>query len=311
MGIVLLAAAALLLLPLITALYYHESPVPFLIAMGAAVVPGLPLAFLKPKRSLYTAREGFVIVGAGWIILSLIAALPFTLSGDIPSYLDAVFETVSGLTTTGSTILNDVEALSRGVQFWRLFCHWIGGMGILVFIMAVLPMAGNRSMHIMRAEVPGPTVGKLVPRARQTARILYLLYLILTLVETALLKLGGLRGFAAVKAAHGRHRRVLGLQGLGFDVLQHVDRVVVGNMNHARVDRHGRGGGAGAAAGTFEAETEPLYRQRGLCDRGRGVDHPVADRGTALYPQRRHSQLSGRGVRDRLRSHHHRLHYFK
>ena len=197
-GIVLLAAAALLLLPLITALYYHESPVPFLIAMAAAVVPGLPLALLKPKRNLYTAREGFVIVGAGWIILSLIAALPFTLSGDIPSYLDAVFETVSGLTTTGSTILNDVEALSRGVQFWRLFCHWIGGMGILVFIMAVLPMAGNRSMHIMRAEVPGPTVGKLVPRARQTARILYLLYLILTLVETALLKIGGMSFFDAL-----------------------------------------------------------------------------------------------------------------
>ena len=198
MGIVLLAAAALLLLPLITALYYHESPVPFLIAMAAAVVPGLPLALLKPKRNLYTAREGFVIVGAGWIILSLIAALPFTLSGDIPSYLDAVFETVSGLTTTGSTILNDVEALSRGVQFWRLFCHWIGGMGILVFIMAVLPLAGNRSMHIMRAEVPGPTVGKLVPRARQTARILYLLYLILTLVETALLKIGGMSFFDAL-----------------------------------------------------------------------------------------------------------------
>ncbi len=197
-GIVLLAAAALLLLPLITALYYHESPVPFLIAMAAAVVPGLPLALLKPKRNLYTAREGFVIVGAGWIILSLIAALPFTLSGDIPSYLDAVFETVSGLTTTGSTILNDVEALSRGVQFWRLFCHWIGGMGILVFIMAVLPLAGNRSMHIMRAEVPGPTVGKLVPRARQTARILYLLYLILTLVETALLKIGGMSFFDAL-----------------------------------------------------------------------------------------------------------------
>lgn len=197
-GIVLLAAAALLLLPLITALYYHESPMPFLIAMAAAVVPGLPLALLKPKRNLYTAREGFVIVGAGWIILSLIAALPFTLSGDIPNYLDAVFETVSGLTTTGSTILNDVEALSRGVQFWRLFCHWIGGMGILVFIMAVLPMAGNRSMHIMRAEVPGPTVGKLVPRARQTARILYLLYLILTLVETALLKIGGMSFFDAL-----------------------------------------------------------------------------------------------------------------
>ena len=197
-GIVLTAAAVLLLLPMITALYYHESPVPFLIAIAAALVPGLPLSFLKLKRSVYTAREGFVIVGAGWIILSLIAALPFTLSGDIPNYLDAVFETVSGLTTTGSTILNDVEGLSRGVQFWRLFCHWIGGMGILVFIMAVLPMAGNRSMHIMRAEVPGPTVGKLVPRARQTARILYLLYLILTVLEAALLKLGGMSFYEAI-----------------------------------------------------------------------------------------------------------------
>lgn len=197
-GIVLLAAAALMVLPLITALYYHESPVPFLIAMGAAVLPGLPLVFLKPTRSVYTAREGFVIVGVGWMLLSLIAALPFTVSGDIPNYLDAVFETVSGLTTTGATVLNDVEGLSRGVQFWRLFTHWIGGMGILVFIMAVLPLAGNRSMHIMRAEVPGPTVGKLVPRARQTARILYLLYLILTLLETALLKLGGMSFFDAV-----------------------------------------------------------------------------------------------------------------
>ena len=197
-GIVLLLTAALLLLPLITALYYGESITPFLIAIAAALVPGLVLSRLKPTRSVYTAREGFVIVGAGWIILSLIAALPFTLSGDISNYLDAVFETVSGLTTTGATILNDVEGLSRGVQFWRLFCHWIGGMGILVFIMAVLPLAGNRSMHIMRAEVPGPTVGKLVPRARQTARILYLLYLILTLAETVLLKLGGMSFFDAV-----------------------------------------------------------------------------------------------------------------
>ncbi len=197
-GIVLLLTAALLLLPLITALYYGESIRPFLIAMAAALIPGLALSQLKSRRSVYTAREGFVIVGAGWIILSLIAALPFTLSGDIPNYLDAVFETVSGLTTTGATILNDVEGLSRGVQFWRLFCHWIGGMGILVFIMAVLPLAGNRSMHIMRAEVPGPTVGKLVPRARQTARILYVLYLILTLVETALLKLGGMSFFDAL-----------------------------------------------------------------------------------------------------------------
>ena len=197
-GTVLLIEAGLMLLPLITALVYHESPVPFLIPMAGTALIGFLLSRVKAGRGVFTAREGFVIVGLSWILMSLSAAVPFVLAHDIPNYLDAVFETVSGLTTTGATILPDVEALSRSGQFWRLFSHWIGGMGILVFIMAVLPLAGDRSMHIMRAEVPGPVVGKVVPKARQTARILYLIYFGLTVAETILLLCGGMSFYEAL-----------------------------------------------------------------------------------------------------------------
>ena len=130
--------------------------------------------------------------------MSLLGTLPFVLSGDIPNYLDAVFETVSGFTTTGATILPQVEALSRGCMFWRMFTQWIGGMGVLVFMMAVMPMCGDHSMHIMRAEFPGPTVGKLVPRARQTALLLYLIYIFLTAADTVLLMLGGMSFYDAL-----------------------------------------------------------------------------------------------------------------
>ncbi len=197
-GKVLLIAAGLMLLPVLTALICHESPVPFLIPMAVTALAGFLLGRIETGRGVFTAREGFVIVGLSWILLSLTAAVPFVLSGDIPNYLDAVFETVSGLTTTGATILSDVESLSRSGQFWRLFSHWIGGMGILVFIMAVLPLAGDRNMHIMRAEVPGPVVGKVVPKARQTARILYLIYLGLTVAETILLLCGGMSFYEAL-----------------------------------------------------------------------------------------------------------------
>lgn len=197
-GNVLLIEAGLMLLPVLTALIYHESPVPFLIPLAVTALVGFLLGRVKAGRGVFTAREGFVIVGLSWILMSLSAAVPFVLAGDIPNYLDAVFETVSGLTTTGATILSDVEALSRAGQFWRLFSHWIGGMGILVFIMAVLPLAGDRSMHIMRAEVPGPVVGKVVPKARQTARILYIIYFVLTVIETVMLVCGGMPFFDAL-----------------------------------------------------------------------------------------------------------------
>ena len=197
-GNVLLIEAGLMLLPVLTALIYHESPVPFLIPLAVTALVGFLLGRVKAGRGVFTAREGFVIVGLSWILVSLSAAVPFVLAGDIPNYLDAVFETVSGLTTTGATILSDVEALSRAGQFWRLFSHWIGGMGILVFIMAVLPLAGDRSMHIMRAEVPGPVVGKVVPKARQTARILYIIYFVLTVIETVMLVCGGMPFYDAL-----------------------------------------------------------------------------------------------------------------
>jgi len=161
-------------------------------------VSGLALTRLKPKTTQIYARDGFVAVGVVWIAMSLIGALPFVLNGDVPSYIDAFFETVSGFTTTGASVFTDIESLSRANMFWRLFTHWIGGMGVLVFIMAVLPMSGEHSMHIMRAEVPGPTVGKLVPRVRKTAAILYLIYMGLTVLETILLLCGGMSFYEAL-----------------------------------------------------------------------------------------------------------------
>ena len=198
LGLILLIYAALMLLPILAGLCYGESPLPFLAAMAAAGVPGGMLLLSKPKTGGLVARDGFVIVGLGWILISLIGALPLVLSGSMPSYIDALFETVSGLTTTGATVLENFDGMPRGVMFWRVFTHWIGGMGVLVFLMAVLPMSGEHSMHIMRAEVPGPTVGKLVPRARRTAGILYLIYIALTLIEAVVLMLSGMSLYDAL-----------------------------------------------------------------------------------------------------------------
>lgn len=198
LGYVLLITAALMLLPLIVGLVYGESVVNFIITILLTASIGGIFISVKPKKQDLFARDGFAIVGASWIIISLLGALPFVISGDIPSYIDAFFETVSGFTTTGATILTEVETLSRGCMFWRLFTHWIGGMGMLVFIMAVLPLSGEHSMHIMRAEVPGPTVGKLVPRAKKTAMILYLIYLGLTVLETIFLLCGKMSFFDAI-----------------------------------------------------------------------------------------------------------------
>ena len=192
LGRVLCIEAALMLLPAAVALYSGENPIAFLLTILITALVGTGLVLLKPKSTSMFAKEGFLCVGLSWITLSLFGALPFVFSGDIPRFTDAFFETVSGFTTTGASILTDVEEMSRGCMFWRLFTHWIGGMGVLVFIMAVLPMSGEHSMHIMRAEVPGPVVGKLVPKARKTSVILYSIYLGMTVLETVLLRFGGL-----------------------------------------------------------------------------------------------------------------------
>lgn len=198
LGLILACEAALLILPTVAGLCYGESVTHFLITMALSGALGVLLTRVKPYSDVIYAKDGFVVVSLGWVLMSMIGALPFVLSGDIPNYINALFETVSGFTTTGASILEDVEGLSRGCMFWRSFTHWIGGMGVLVFIMAVLPMSGEHSMHIMRAEVPGPTVGKLVPRVRQTAKILYLIYIAMTLLEMLLLLLGGMSFYDAL-----------------------------------------------------------------------------------------------------------------
>ena len=198
LGLVSLCMAALLLLPLLVGLVYGENVLGFGLTIAATAALGALLLCFKPRTTDIYAREGFAAVGLAWVGMSLLGALPFVISGDIPHYIDAVFETASGLTTTGASILNDVESLSRSGLFWRSFTHWIGGMGVLVFVMAVLPMSEGRAMHIMRAEIPGPTVGKLVPRARKTATILYLIYMGFTVAETILLMCGGMSFYDAI-----------------------------------------------------------------------------------------------------------------
>ncbi len=181
LGIILLIEAVLLCLPMMVALLYGESPFPFLITIGILVLTALLPVLFRPKNTRIYAKEGFVVVASAWILMSLFGALPFVFSGAIPNYIDAVFETVSGFTTTGASILTAVEGLPYGILFWRSFTHWVGGMGVLVFMLAILPSDNGRAMHLLRAEVPGPIKDKLVPKMRQTALILYGIYAMLTL----------------------------------------------------------------------------------------------------------------------------------
>lgn len=198
LGKVLVLFASVMLVPLAVAAWYGESIVPFAVSAAVTALSGFALCAIPAPSREYFSREGYAAVGLAWICMGLFGAVPFVLSGDIPNYIDAVFETVSGLTTTGASVVPNVEDMTRSGLFWRLFTHWIGGMGVLVFMLAVMPAGDARSMHIMRAEVPGPTVGKLVPKARQTARILYLIYAALTLTETVFLLFGGMSLYDAV-----------------------------------------------------------------------------------------------------------------
>ena len=197
--------ALLMLLPFITALLYKEScAMAFAITIAITFVSAFAITiFSKPSNKVIYAKDGFVIVAMTWIILSCFGALPFVISGEIPSFIDAFFETVSGFTTTGASILQNVEEMSHGLLFWRSFTHWIGGMGVLVFIMAINPNVSDRSIHIMRAEMPGPIVGKLVPRTKDTAKILYLIYIAMTVAEVILLLFGKMSFFEAVTHAFG------------------------------------------------------------------------------------------------------------
>lgn len=207
LAITLRLVAVFLAPPLIIALAMGEyaAACAFAITLGVMLLLSLVTCFLKVKKVTLYIREGFVVVALAWVVISVLGALPFYLSGCIPSFVDCLFETVSGFTTTGASILSDVEIMPRSILYWRSFTHWLGGMGVLVFLLAVSTISGNSSdtLFIMRAESPGPQVSKLVPRTMQTARILYGIYIGMTLVEIVLLLLGGMPVFDAVTLSFG------------------------------------------------------------------------------------------------------------
>ena len=213
LGYILKFESAFLMLPVLVGLIYAENDViPYLLTAALCLLLGIVFTRRKPASpSLYT-REGFVTVALSWIAMSIFGALPFVWSGDIPSYIDALFETISGFTTTGASILTDVEALSRTNLFWRSFTHWIGGMGVFVFIMAILPLMGGSTMNLMKAESPGPSVSKLVPHVKDTAKILYGMYLGITVCELVLLCIFGMPLFDALCTTFG----TVGTGGFGI-----------------------------------------------------------------------------------------------
>ncbi len=202
LGKIVLSATALMLLPIIISACTGASDLLALVlsALITAAIGGL-LLLIKPKSNAIFAKEGFVIVALSWLAMSLLGALPFLLGGIFPNYLDCIFETASGFTTTGATVCTAISAIPHGIGFWRCQIIFVGGMGVLVFVMAVMPLSKERSMHIMRAEVPGPSVGKLVAKAKNTAMILYAIYFALMVIEAIFLLFGGMSAYEAFTTA--------------------------------------------------------------------------------------------------------------
>lgn len=207
LGYLMVIEGAFMLPAMLIALFCGEDSavIGFAMTIGVLLILGTPLVFLKTKNPTLYAKDGFFIVALSWIVLSLFGAMPFTISGAIPSYVDAFFETVSGFTTTGASILTEIESLPRSILYWRSFTHWLGGMGVLVFILAIIPKSAGSgvSLHILRAESPGPVVGKLVPKMRSTARILYAIYIGMTILELIFLLIGGMPLFDALAISFG------------------------------------------------------------------------------------------------------------
>ena len=213
-GCILQFEAAFLLVPSLVGVIYHEhTAVPAYLGTALiCVILGSLLRLKRPKNFELYIREGFASVALGWFIMSVFGAIPFVLTGDIPHYVDALFETISGLTTTGASVLTEVEYLSRTGLFWRSFTHWLGGMGVFVFIMAILPLMGGSTINLMRAESTGPAVGKLVPRVKDTAKILYELYIGFTVLETIVLCLCGMSLYDSLTTTFG----TVGTGGFGI-----------------------------------------------------------------------------------------------
>ena len=195
---------ALFLAPAVVSLFYRERQgAVYFAAAVVCVILGRLISIRKLKKQTYYAKEGFISVALGWIIMSVVGCLPFVITGEIPVFTDAFFETVSGFTTTGSSILKDVECLSHCSLFWRSFTHWIGGMGVFVFMLAILPMTGAQNMHLMRSESPGPDVGKLVPKLGESAKILYTIYFGITVLQIIILLFSGMPLFDSVTLSFG------------------------------------------------------------------------------------------------------------
>lgn len=193
LGILLICEAGTMVPSLLVAMYYKGNDVKaFLYTIMMTLFAGLIGLSIKPKNKNIYARDGFAIVAIGWLLISFFGALPFMISGAIPSFVDSYFEAISGFTTTGASILKEIESLPKGILFWRSFTHWVGGMGVLVLTLAIIPSVGAGTLQIMKAESPGPTPGKLVPKVRQTAKILYGIYIVITIIEVILLKIAGM-----------------------------------------------------------------------------------------------------------------------
>ena len=214
LGYVLMIEGALLLLPAAASLVYGEWMVLGVFLLTAAVSAGIGYALhtIKPRSKVFYMREGFAATSLCWVFISVMGAVPFVLTGCIPNPVDALFETISGFTTTGSSILTDVESISKASLFWRSFSHWIGGMGVFVFIMAILPMMGGSTMNLMKAESPGPSVSKLVPHVKDTAKILYGIYIAITICEATILRALGMPLFDSLTTTFG----TVGTGGFGI-----------------------------------------------------------------------------------------------
>ncbi|MBQ8882291.1 MAG: TrkH family potassium uptake protein, partial [Clostridia bacterium] len=206
LGKVIAIIGACMIVPIITALCYSEwqTLIVFSITMASAIVFGFIITIIfKPQDGTIYSREGLIITALSWIVVSLVGAVPFVATGSTVSYIDALFETISGFTTTGATILSDVEVLSHGILMWRSFTHFIGGMGLLVLMIALTNKISERNIHILRAEMPGPIVDKITPKAKDTAKILYLIYLGMTVLEMIMLLCGGMSLFESITLSFG------------------------------------------------------------------------------------------------------------
>lgn len=213
LGQVLKIEAVFMLLACLTAVVYREHEgYYYLLVAGVCALIGIFMTRKKPVNYVFYLKEGCIATSLSWIFMSFFGCLPFVISGEIPSFTDALFETISGFTTTGASVLSDVESLSHCTLIWRSFTHWIGGMGVLVFLLAIIPLSGGSHINLMRAESPGPSVGKLVPKVKYTARILYLIYIFLTLLEILLLLAGGMTLFEALNTSFA----TAGTGGFGF-----------------------------------------------------------------------------------------------